>query len=173
MAHPVTWFQISGKDGGRLQTFYKNVFSWRIKPSVDGMLGMVSPDKPGGIPGGVGVARQESERRRVRASRTSTSTCRRWKQQVDAEPWSRSRCPATWAPSPARIETGSASGSRPKKLEPPAPRARRGRQPSEAKSRQAALTALGRSSSGFFEGAKRRGVVGHGGSFAGQPRFAR
>jgi len=57
MAHPVTWFQISGKDGGRLQTFYKDVFSWRIKPSVDGMVGMVSPDKPGGIGGGVGASR--------------------------------------------------------------------------------------------------------------------
>jgi predicted enzyme related to lactoylglutathione lyase len=60
MAHPVTWFQISGKDGTRLQTFYKNVFSWRIKPSVDGMVGMVAPDKPGGIGGGVGVSRDGS-----------------------------------------------------------------------------------------------------------------
>jgi predicted enzyme related to lactoylglutathione lyase len=60
MAHPVTWFQISGKDGNRLQTFYKDVFSWRIKPSGDGMVGMVAPDKPGGIGGGVGVSRDGS-----------------------------------------------------------------------------------------------------------------
>ena len=47
MAHPVTWFQITGKDGGRLQTFYKDVFAWRIKPSPDGVVGMVTPDRPG------------------------------------------------------------------------------------------------------------------------------
>jgi predicted enzyme related to lactoylglutathione lyase len=57
MAHPVTWFQISGKDGGRLQAFYKEVFAWRMKPSPDGAMGMVSPDKPGGIGGGVGASR--------------------------------------------------------------------------------------------------------------------
>jgi predicted enzyme related to lactoylglutathione lyase len=57
MAHPVTWFQISGKDGGRLQSFYREVFAWRIKPSADGMVGMVDADKPGGIGGGVGVSR--------------------------------------------------------------------------------------------------------------------
>jgi predicted enzyme related to lactoylglutathione lyase len=57
MAHPVTWFQISGKDGGRLQTFYKDVFAWRIRPSPDGTVGMVDADKPGGIGGGVGVSR--------------------------------------------------------------------------------------------------------------------
>ncbi len=57
MAHPVTWFQISGKDGSRLQSFYKDVFAWRIKPSQDGTMGMVSPDKPGGIGGGVGASR--------------------------------------------------------------------------------------------------------------------
>jgi len=57
MAHPVTWFQISGKDGGRLQSFYREVFAWRIKPSPDGMTGMVDPEKPGGIAGGVGASR--------------------------------------------------------------------------------------------------------------------
>ncbi len=57
MAHPVTWFQISGKDGSRLQTFYRDVFAWRIRPSADGMVGMVAPDKPGGIPGGGGASR--------------------------------------------------------------------------------------------------------------------
>jgi uncharacterized protein len=56
MAHPVTWFQISGRDGSRLQSFYREVFGWRIKPSHDGTMGMVSADKPGGIAGGVGAS---------------------------------------------------------------------------------------------------------------------
>jgi predicted enzyme related to lactoylglutathione lyase len=54
MAHPVTWFQIDGQDGGALQRFYAEVFNWKMGPSPDGSgMAMVSPNK-GGIAGGIG-----------------------------------------------------------------------------------------------------------------------
>jgi predicted enzyme related to lactoylglutathione lyase len=53
MAHPVTWFQISGADGKKLESFYKNIFSWKGGPDPSRTMMMVKPDK-GGIPGGVG-----------------------------------------------------------------------------------------------------------------------
>lgn len=59
MAHPVTWFQISGKDGAALEAFYKDIFDWKMSPSPDGSMSMVAADK-GGIPGGVGASRDGS-----------------------------------------------------------------------------------------------------------------
>ena len=56
MAHPVTWFQISGKDGPALEDFYKKIFDWKMSPSPDGTMQMVHPDE-GGIAGGVGASR--------------------------------------------------------------------------------------------------------------------
>jgi predicted enzyme related to lactoylglutathione lyase len=56
LAHPVTWFQISGKDGAALEAFYKNIFDWKMRPSPDGSMAMVDPEK-GGIAGGVGPSR--------------------------------------------------------------------------------------------------------------------
>ncbi len=31
MANPVTWFEITGKDGKKLQDFYGGVFGWKIR----------------------------------------------------------------------------------------------------------------------------------------------
>jgi hypothetical protein len=59
VAHPVTWFQISGKDGAALEAFYKDIFDWKMSPSPDGSMSMVAADK-GGIPGGVGASRDGS-----------------------------------------------------------------------------------------------------------------
>src|SRR5262249_8289518 len=56
VAHPVTWFQISGKDGSALEAFYREIFDWKMSPSPDGSMQMVSPEK-GGIAGGVGASR--------------------------------------------------------------------------------------------------------------------
>ena len=56
MAHPVTWFQISGKDGAALEAFYKDIFGWKMNPSPDGSMSMVDAEK-GGIPGGIGPSR--------------------------------------------------------------------------------------------------------------------
>jgi len=56
MGHPVSWFQISGREGGPLQDFYQKVFGWKMGPSPDGSMMMVKPDK-GGIAGGIGPSR--------------------------------------------------------------------------------------------------------------------
>jgi hypothetical protein len=55
VAHPVTWFQISGKDGAALEAFYKEIFDWKMTPSPDGSMQMVEAQE-GGIPGGVGAS---------------------------------------------------------------------------------------------------------------------
>lgn len=55
MAHSVSFFQISGKNGKKLQSFYKSVFGWRMSVMPDAPMAMV--DKEGdGIPGGVGAS---------------------------------------------------------------------------------------------------------------------
>ena len=57
MANPVTWFEIMGKDSARLQTFYRDVFGWKLTPPVKEMgnystLAQAAA-KPG-IGGGIG-----------------------------------------------------------------------------------------------------------------------
>jgi len=53
MGQAVTWFQISGRDGDSLQSFYKSIFAWKGGPDPSGSMMMVKPEK-GGIAGGVG-----------------------------------------------------------------------------------------------------------------------
>ncbi|HHH29738.1 MAG TPA: VOC family protein [Polyangiaceae bacterium] len=54
MANPVVWFEIMGKDGAKLRTFYGDLFSWEYEevPNMD--YGMVWAKDGKGIPGGVG-----------------------------------------------------------------------------------------------------------------------
>ena len=52
MANPVTWFEITGKDGKKLQDFYAGVFGWKIDANNPMSYGMV--DNAGqGIGGGI------------------------------------------------------------------------------------------------------------------------
>jgi len=52
MANPVTWFEVTGKDGKKLQDFYSGVFGWKIDASNPMNYGMV--DNAGqGIGGGI------------------------------------------------------------------------------------------------------------------------
>jgi hypothetical protein len=53
MANPVTWFEIIGKDGGKLQRFYSDVFGWKIDANNPMNYGMVEHTGQG-IAGGVG-----------------------------------------------------------------------------------------------------------------------
>jgi predicted enzyme related to lactoylglutathione lyase len=59
VAHPVTWFQISGRDGAALEDFYKKIFDWKMTTSPDGSMQMVDAEE-GGIPGGIGPSRDGS-----------------------------------------------------------------------------------------------------------------
>ena len=57
MANPVTWFEITGKDGKKLQDFYSGVFGWNIdasNPMSYGMVDNAGQGIGGGISGGDG-----------------------------------------------------------------------------------------------------------------------
>ena len=56
MANPVAWFEVVGKDGARLRSFYGDLFGWQIQPSGGEMdYGLVAPAEKG-IGGGVGAS---------------------------------------------------------------------------------------------------------------------
>jgi len=60
VANPVTWFEITGKDADKLQTFYSDVFGWEYQQAPGPMkYGMISAGN-GGIGGGVGQAQEGS-----------------------------------------------------------------------------------------------------------------
>jgi uncharacterized protein len=52
MVNPVGWFEVSGPDGGVLQSFYAEAFDWQIDASNPMAYGMVASEA-GGIAGGV------------------------------------------------------------------------------------------------------------------------
>jgi uncharacterized protein len=59
MGAPVVHFEILGKDGARLQSFYSETFGWKIDSSNPANYGIVDTDSGDrGIPGGVSAAEQ-------------------------------------------------------------------------------------------------------------------
>jgi uncharacterized protein len=60
MPNPVVHFEIVGKDGAKLQDFYRNLFDWEINTNNPMDYGIVDT-KSGGINGGV-AASPESPR---------------------------------------------------------------------------------------------------------------
>ena len=54
MSHPVVWFEVMGKKGTELQSFYRSLFDWKIEVDNPMNYGMVEATKGRGIPGGVG-----------------------------------------------------------------------------------------------------------------------
>jgi uncharacterized protein len=59
MGNPVVWFEVMGKDGAKLRSFYGELFDWTYE-NVEGMdYGMVqgaSAENMPSIPGGIGTA---------------------------------------------------------------------------------------------------------------------
>lgn len=54
MKNPVVWFEVVGKDGGALRSFYTDLFGWKIDGATGDMdYGLVGA-AGGGIGGGVG-----------------------------------------------------------------------------------------------------------------------
>ena len=53
MANQVSWFEVSGKDGAKLQRFYGELFDWKIDADNPMGYGMVEAGE-GGIGGGIG-----------------------------------------------------------------------------------------------------------------------
>jgi uncharacterized protein len=60
MGNPVGWFEIVGKDGKKLRSFYSDVFGWKIA-GADGAMdyGLVEAAAKG-IGGGIGTAQDGS-----------------------------------------------------------------------------------------------------------------
>ena len=59
MSHPVVWFEVLGKDGGKLQAFYRELFGWKVTVDNPMGYGMVETGAKKGIPGGIGGKYQE------------------------------------------------------------------------------------------------------------------
>jgi uncharacterized protein len=53
MGNPVTWFEITGRDGAKLQAFYSELFDWKMDTNNPASYGVV--DTGGAIGGGVGA----------------------------------------------------------------------------------------------------------------------
>ncbi len=60
MGQPVVHFEIVGKDGSALQTFYTSLFDWKIDANNPMNYGMVEAAQ-GGIAGGVGPSEDGSK----------------------------------------------------------------------------------------------------------------
>jgi len=56
MGKPVVHFEISGKDGPKLQTFYAGLFDWKVDANNPMKYGMVKTGGEGGINGGIMTA---------------------------------------------------------------------------------------------------------------------
>jgi len=54
MGSPVTWFEVVGKDGAALQTFYSDAFGWELQDAGMGYGMLTEPEQ--GIGGGIGQA---------------------------------------------------------------------------------------------------------------------
>ena len=63
MGAPVVHFEIMGGEGSELETFYRELFGWRINSNNSMKYGIVETGGgPGGINGGVGPAKDGSKR---------------------------------------------------------------------------------------------------------------
>jgi len=59
---PVVWFEVIGKDAGRLRSFYSDLFGWNFDVMQEMDYGMVSADaNGGGISGGIGSGPQGTD----------------------------------------------------------------------------------------------------------------
>ena len=54
MPNPVVHFEIIGADGSALQSFYRDLFDWKIDANNEWQYGMVETGGEGGINGGIG-----------------------------------------------------------------------------------------------------------------------
>ena len=59
MANPVAWFEVTGKDGKKLQKFYGSLFGWKIDANNPMNYGMTDSSETG-IGGGIGPSQDGS-----------------------------------------------------------------------------------------------------------------
>ena len=53
MPNPIVHFEISGPDGPALQSFYRELFGWKIDTDNEWQYGMVDTGGEGGVNGGI------------------------------------------------------------------------------------------------------------------------
>jgi uncharacterized protein len=59
MPNPVVHFEITGREAGRLQAFYRDLFGWSVTADNPLGYGMVDTDTGDrGIPGGIGASQE-------------------------------------------------------------------------------------------------------------------
>ena len=56
---PVAWFEVTGKDGAKLQKFYADLFGWKVDANNPQSYGMVEAGE-GGIGGGIAASQDGS-----------------------------------------------------------------------------------------------------------------
>jgi predicted enzyme related to lactoylglutathione lyase len=61
MGKPVVHFEVIGKDPGKLQKFYGQLFDWKVNTNNPGGYGLVDTDAGQGIPGGIGGGGQNPQ----------------------------------------------------------------------------------------------------------------
>jgi uncharacterized protein len=61
MANPVTWWEVYGKDGKKLQKFYAELFDWHVDTSNPMNYGMVDTHDAKGIGGGIAESDQGAQ----------------------------------------------------------------------------------------------------------------
>ena len=54
MSHPVVWFEVTGKNSKALQSFYGELFAWKMNLDNPMGYGLVDHVDGKGIPGGIG-----------------------------------------------------------------------------------------------------------------------
>ncbi len=60
MAHPVAWFEIHGKDGAKLSSFYQSLFGWKVDSNNPMNYGMIDTGAGEGAIGGGITSGEES-----------------------------------------------------------------------------------------------------------------
>jgi hypothetical protein len=58
MPNPVTWFEVIGKDGTKLQQFYGKAFDWQMQVAPEMNYGMIGNGGEG-IDGGIGQGEKQ------------------------------------------------------------------------------------------------------------------
>jgi uncharacterized protein len=66
--NPVVHFEITGTDGSALQSFYRDLFDWKIDANNEWQYGMVETGGEGGINGGISGNQDGSARVSVYAA---------------------------------------------------------------------------------------------------------
>ena len=81
MGQPVVHFEIAGKDGPALQSFYSQLFEWEIDTNNPMGYGVVTREGTPRRTGGASAAASRRGRRATPGTSPSTWRCRTWRRR--------------------------------------------------------------------------------------------